>query len=63
MNPPLLESITKAAQSADLLARDVREAHRNSCGDNPALEILLRDLIADAMKVKNRLAEIEASFK
>jgi hypothetical protein len=63
MKPPLLETITKAAQTADLLASDIREAHSQACGENPALEILLRDLIADAMKVRNRLAEIEASFK
>jgi hypothetical protein len=63
MEPPLLESISKAAQAADLLVSDVREAHSQACGENPALEILLRDLIADAMKVRNRLAEIEVCFK
>jgi hypothetical protein len=63
MKAPLLETLTKAAQTADFLASDVREAHSQACGENPALEILLRDLIADAAKLENRLAEIEACFK
>jgi hypothetical protein len=63
MLSPLLDTVTKAAQTSDLLASHVREAHSQACGENPALEILLRDLIADAMKVRNRLAEIETSFK
>lgn len=63
MDPQLHESITKAAQSADLLAGDIREAHSQACGQNPAVEILLRDLIVDAMKVRNRLTEIETCLK
>jgi len=37
MNPQL-EALTKAIQCADLLAGDVREAHRLACQDNPLLE-------------------------
>ena len=58
MNPQL-EAITKAAQCADLLLSDIRDAHKLACRDNPLLEILLRELLGDAVKIKNRLAELE----
>ena len=60
MNP---EYITKATQCSSLLYDDIREAHKASCQDNPILEILLRELLGDAMRLKNRLAEIESSFQ
>lgn len=63
MNMSLLISITEAATTADLLATDIRKAHSQACGENPTLELLLRDLIADAMKMKSRLSEIEACLK
>lgn len=63
MKAPLRQTVTKATQTADLLASEIRAAQSRSCGENPALEILLRDLIYDAMKLKNRLAEIEACLK
>lgn len=56
---PQQESITKAAQCSDLLVSDIREAHKRACQENPLLEIMLRELIADAAKLKNRLAEVE----
>jgi|GEM_PF-1583366 len=57
MNP---ESITKATQCASLLYDDIREAHKISCRSNPVLSILLRDLLGDTVRLKNRLAEIES---
>ena len=59
MNPQQAETITKAAQCADLLVGDIREAHKLACQNNPAVELLLRDLIADAVKIKHRLGEIQ----
>jgi hypothetical protein len=59
MNQQQAETITKAVQCADLLVSDIREAHKLACQNEPAVELLLRDLIADAAKIKNRLAEIE----
>jgi len=53
------ESITKAAQCADLLVSDIREAQKQACESEPALELLLRDLIGEAVKIKNRLSELE----
>jgi len=61
MNPSQLESITKATQCADLLRDDIREAHELSCQDNPVLEILLRQLLGDTVRLNDRLAEIELS--
>jgi hypothetical protein len=54
------KTFTKAAQCAELLVSDLREAHKHACNNDPALELLLRDLIGDAMKVKNRLGELES---
>lgn len=59
MNQQQAETITKAVQCADLLVSDMREAHKLACQNEPAVELLLRDLISDAAKIKNRLAEIE----
>jgi hypothetical protein len=59
MNQQQAETITKAVQCADLLVSDIREAHKLACQNEPAVELLLRDLIADAAKIKNRLTEIE----
>ena len=60
---PQQESVTKAAQCADLLTSDIREAHKLACRGNPLLEVLLRELIGDAAKIKNRLAEIEGCLR
>ncbi len=59
MKQPQAETITKATQCADLLVSDIRDAHCHACDDDPALEILLRDLIGDAVKIKHRLSEIQ----
>ena len=58
-----LETITKASQCADLLVGDIREAQKVACEGNVALEILLRDLIVDAVKIKSRLGELEVCFR
>jgi hypothetical protein len=59
MKPQQAEAITKAAQCADLLVSDIREAHKQACESDLALEILLRDLVGEAVKIKNRLGELE----
>lgn len=58
--PPQLEALTKAAQCSDLLEQDIREAHKLACKDSPYLGILLIELIGDAMKIKNRLAQLQS---
>ncbi len=60
---PQQESVTKATQCSDLLVSDIRAAHKVACQANPLLEIILRELIAEAAKIKNRLAEIEACLR
>ncbi len=60
---PQLEAIVKATQCSDLLISDVRAAHRLACQDNPLLEILLRELIAEAAKINRRLAELEGCIR
>lgn len=56
---PMNESITKASQTADMLWRDIREAHKASVSKSNFAEILLRDLLAQAAHIKQRLAEME----
>ena len=53
------EAITKAAQCADLLVGDLREAHKQTSGEDSAREILLRNLVADAVKIRNSLDEFQ----
>lgn len=60
LNPEQLEPLTKAAQTANLLVQDLREAHKAACDDQPALEILLRKLLGDAAGVEQRLAELQS---
>ena len=62
-NQHQIEAVTKASQCADLLVGDIREAQKIACQGNGVLEILLRDLIDDAAKIKNRLAEIETCLR
>jgi hypothetical protein len=62
MKTSQIESITKAAQCADLLVNDVVYAHRIACDGDPALQILLLDVIGDARRIKERLALIESAI-
>ena len=63
MNPQHLETLTKAAQCADLLTGDIRQAHHYAAQDDPVLAMVLLDLIGDAAKLKNRLAQLEGCFR
>jgi hypothetical protein len=62
-DPEQFERLARASESAETLSRRVREAHQTACHGNPALEILLRDLIAEVQRVRNRLGEIEVCFR
>jgi len=56
----LAEYALKAAQAAEMAAGDVREAQRIACdcAGAQALELLLREAIADARRLADRLALI-----
>jgi hypothetical protein len=54
-----VENLTKATQCAEMLVSDIRGAHRGV--DNRMLEMLLRDLIADAARISTRLCEITSA--
>ena len=58
-----LESVVKATQCSDLLISDIRAAHSVACRENRLLEILLRELIADAVRINRRLAEIQGGIQ
>jgi len=62
-DPHQLETITKAAQCADLLVGDILEAQKVASKGNPALGILLHDLIPEVVRIKSRLQEIEACLQ
>ncbi len=55
------ENITKASQCADLLTETIRASYRDSEG-NIALELVLFDLLGDAMKIRNRLEELRKGY-
>lgn len=57
------EAITKAAQTADLLLGDLRDAHKAAREDDPVLAILLLSMIEQAAILMNRLKELDACFK
>lgn len=63
MDTQQLEHLTKSAQCAELLVSDLRETLSAVCSTEPALAILLRDLIRDASSVKQRLEELEACYR
>jgi hypothetical protein len=50
------ENLTKAAQSAEFLCRDLQAAHRD-CED-PALEMLLMDWIKQAAELAQRIGRV-----
>jgi hypothetical protein len=58
-----IENLTKALQCTDLLLQDLNHAQKDAYDDEPALSILLRDLIRDAGVIKHRLAELEAAYR
>ena len=60
LKPEQLEPLTKAAQTANLLVQDLREAHKATGDDQPALEILLRKLLGDSAGLEQRLAELQS---
>ena len=60
LKPEQLEPLTKAAQTANLLVQYMREAHKATGDDQPALEILLRKLLGDAAGLEQQLAELQS---
>jgi hypothetical protein len=62
MNQVQTETITKAAQCADLLIGDLREAHKQTSVNDVELELRLRELTTDALKIRNSLGELQDRF-
>ena len=60
---PQMESIVKAVQTSDLLTGDIRETHKLACRENPLLEIVLRELIGESVRINRRLAEIQGCLR
>ena len=63
MDSEKLEQLTKTSQCADLLLSDLKETHKAVSATEPALSMLLRDLIRDAGVIKQRLAELETAYR
>jgi len=53
------EDIEKAEHTAGFLSDELRSAHTRACTENPVLAILLLDLIRDAVKIDQRIKEIQ----
>lgn len=45
-----------------MLWDDLREAHKEASLRNPLLEMLLRDTLEQAMKLRSRLSEIQGAI-
>ena len=60
---PLEESLVKAAQCADLLCEDIREAMSEASSVDDMAWILLGDLNAQTIRICERLAMMKESFK
>lgn len=61
MHAQQLEAMTKAAQCADLLAQDLREAHRLAARHLPILAILLDELLGQVTQIRDRLEELHST--
>lgn len=55
----LNEDLANAGHSAGFLGDALRSAHTRACGDNPVLAILLLDLIRNAVRIEQRIKEIQ----
>lgn len=54
------ENLIKAAHVAAFLVEDIRSAQKSACEENQYfLEILLREQLEAAVKIKNCLVELE----
>lgn len=51
--------LANAEHSVGFLGDALRSAHTRACGDNPVLAILLLDLIWDAVRIEQRIKEIQ----
>ncbi len=54
------KTIKIGAHCADLLVRDIRETNKKWCDSYPALEAVLRNVIGEAVKINNRLGQLES---
>lgn len=63
MDPVHLESLTQSLQCADLLVADLSQAQKAVDTSDPALAMVLRDLLHEAGAIKQRLAELETGYR
>lgn len=63
MNKTLSERISEAALTAALLRDAVRSAHSASVLRDPVVELVLLDLILDAVKITQRLEQLDAAVE
>ena len=57
------ELLTQSLQCADLLVADLGQAQKAVGTTDPALAMVLRDLVHDAGVIKQRLAELESGYR
>lgn len=61
MNKTLPELLAEAAQTAALLRDAVRSAHSAAVLHDPVVELVLLDLSLDAVKMTQRLEQLDAA--
>lgn len=62
----LMEAVTKATQTANLLFSDIREAYSAASRGGPGsglAEILFTDLLAESVNLENKLNRIKTAMK
>jgi hypothetical protein len=57
------ESLTQSLQCADLLVADLSQARKAVGTTEPAMAMVLRDLLREAGVIKQRLAELEMGYR
>jgi hypothetical protein len=57
------EKIIKSVDDCGFLLRDLREAQSAACESNPLLALLLLDLIEAAVKIDNRIGQINSLYE
>ena len=59
----LLEETTKAAQTAELLCSDLKQAHSAAIRCNRLAELLCYDLLLDVHKLKQRIGNLSEAVR
>ncbi len=58
----IVETVTRAAHTAEFLTSHIRDAHSAACRENPLAEIFLLDLISTAVDLEQKINQIRGAI-